>query len=107
MVPGANRRDLSGWSTRKDFRTEMSRIIEDTIAGRGLYIAEWFQNPGTVGWLERKIRGGQGLSVVPHGQRNAGIAASPNWRSSPVGWMSLYRPYRHIAVFAPYCDILQ
>ncbi|KAF4745292.1 hypothetical protein FOZ62_021857 [Perkinsus olseni] len=46
-----------GWSTRKDFRTEMSRIIEDTIAGRGLYLAEWFQNPGTVGWLERKIPG--------------------------------------------------
>ncbi|KAF4689456.1 hypothetical protein FOZ60_001642 [Perkinsus olseni] len=60
-----------GWSTRKDFRTEMSRIIEDTIAGRGLYIAEWFQDPGTVGWLERKIRG---YTRADYDKRNSLIA---------------------------------
>ncbi|KAF4672115.1 hypothetical protein FOL47_000886 [Perkinsus chesapeaki] len=50
-------KDLLGWSIRRDFRTEMGRIVKDTLAGKGLYLAKWFEKPETLLWLEKKIPG--------------------------------------------------
>ncbi|EEQ99947.1 nad dependent epimerase/dehydratase, putative [Perkinsus marinus ATCC 50983] len=64
-------KELLGWSTRKNFRDEMRRIIEDTLAGRGLYLSHWFQQAETLEWLEDRI---PGFARAGHDERNSMVA---------------------------------
>lgn len=67
---------LLGFSVQKDFRTTMAQMIRDSESGRGDYLAEMWEEPATVSFLQERFPGWSALSVQDRAEQLHGAVRS-------------------------------